>query len=782
MTSPSGRIRRAVSVALIPVWISLRAVAAGITNGGFEAPAPAGGWEIAVYGARPAIGGDTAMRHEGAQSLRVEASEPSDTALAQEVAVSPGHWYRFSAWVRTRGLEARDARVLGAVQVQRPGGTGGIASSPSVSGDTEWRRAEAYFLGPPDGRVRLCLFFAGFGKATGTVWFDEARLDEVNPSSAPLRINAAAPSTRRINPMQYGQFVEYLCDLVPSMWSEQLFDNSFEGLGNYNVVFIKQTDFKEKPWHPSGAVHRGRYSLDASTKVSGSVSQKIEAPPGEPATLGIAQDGLWVEKGHKLSVRVWLRQEGVRGPVRAALRGEQGQVARCEFRPDSEWHAYTGELVASKDDPAASFHLEFQGPGTLWVDNISLMPAHKGDGWRADVTEALRALKPRVIRFGGSALDEPGYGEFQWTDTIGDPDKRRPFHAWGGSQPTGPGLEEFVRLCREVDAEPLLCVRYSGRKPADAAAEVEYFNGAATTPMGAKRAANGHPAPYGVRLWQVGNERESPDYEKDLPAFCDAMKAVDPSIKLLSSFPTEGVLRAAANRLDYVCPHHYTPDLDACASDFARIRSLLGHLAPDGHIKVAVTEWNTTAGDWGLGRATLMTLGNALACSRYHNLLHRNADLVEIANRSNLINSFGSGIIQVNSHNLYRTPTWYAQNLYANHGGDESLDVVSEFPPVVGLDVSATRRSDTGEIVLFVVNDSTTEITRPVEVVGAGAGAREVKRWTLADRESAGERDLQNSFFNPVRVSVAASSFRVTGANFSVRFPALSLTVLRWRP
>ena len=50
-------------------------------------------------------------------------------------------------------------------------------------------------------------------------------------------------------------------------------------------------------------------------------------------------------------------------------------------------------------------------------------------------------------------------------DTIGDPDHRRPFRARGGLQPTGPGLEEFVQFCRMVDAEPLICVRFSRRDP-----------------------------------------------------------------------------------------------------------------------------------------------------------------------------------------------------------------------------------------------------------------------------------------------------------------------------
>src|SRR6202171_2496522 len=90
-------------------------------------------------------------------------------------------------------------------------------------------------------------------------------------------------------------------------------------------------------------------------------------------------------------------------------------------------------------------------------------------------------------------------------------------------------------------------------------------------------------------------------------------------------------------------------------------------------IKVAVTEWNTTAGDAGPRRAMLWSLENALACSRYHNLLHRHADLVDIANRSNLINSFCSGIIQTDNTRLYKTPTYYAQQLYATRAGTKAL-------------------------------------------------------------------------------------------------------------
>ena len=74
--------------------------------------------------------------------------------------------------------------------------------------------------------------------------------------------------------MQYGQFVEYLCDLVPAMWAEKLCDGSFEGLSPYNFVFLKETDFKERPWYPSGEVNRAEVALDTATKVSGAVLEE----------------------------------------------------------------------------------------------------------------------------------------------------------------------------------------------------------------------------------------------------------------------------------------------------------------------------------------------------------------------------------------------------------------------------------------------------------------------------------------------------------------------------
>jgi alpha-N-arabinofuranosidase len=754
-------------------------MAGRLKNPRFEAKLE--GWTLHVYGASPQIAADSSVKHNGKPSLRISATQPSDTALGQEVLLKPGQCYRLRGWVRTRGLNARGSSVYGTFQVQQAGGRGIIASGANHDGDSDWSEVAIHFTAPVGGKARVNVFFVGFGKGTGTAWFADLRLEEVDPAKIPVKITPTLLTSERISPLQYGQFVEYLCDLIPGMWAEKLYDGSFEGLSPYKVPFLKETDFREKPWYPSGAVNRAVYSFDSDNPVSGARAQRIAVADGAPCTVGMSQDGISVEREQACVFSCYLRQQGIAGPVQVRIHREGRVVASCDLKPAGAWKKLQARLVPSQTETNATLTIRFRGPGTLWLDNASLMPEHTVGGWRSDVVAAVRALKPGIIRFGGSALDDPGYGDFEWRDTIGNPDRRKPFRAWGGLQPTGPGLEEIVQLCGHVGAEPLICVRFAGRAPKDAADQVEYFNGAVETPMGKLRARNGHPEPYRIKYWQVGNERAGKNYEARLAAFCTAMKKVDPAITLLSSYPSEGVLRQAGDLIDMVCPHHYDiASLAGAENDLARIRALIRAHAPKKPLKIGVTEWNTTGGDWGPRRARLWTLENALACSRYHNLLHRHCDIVVIANRSNLTNSFCSGIIQTDNHRLYKTPTYFAQQLYATRAGNQPLKIESRLPANLAPDFSATL-SDKGDMVtLFAVNDGLEDVTRPVDFSAFGNKGQEVEVWTLADRKKAGEPDVANSFADPERVTARASKHTAPTPCFNYRFPALSLTVLRW--
>lgn len=187
----------AVSLAFATL-VTAHAQSGLVANPDFEpSGAVTNGWELSVYGATPHVERDTGQVRAGRGSLRAGATEPSDTALGQEVALKPLQWYRFTGWVRTRGLAPTDATVFGTLQVQRAGGAGTLASGANHGGDTEWTNVVVHFQAPPDGRVRLCLFFAGFGKGTGTAWFDELTSRPCKPGlrrAARASIIASPPS------------------------------------------------------------------------------------------------------------------------------------------------------------------------------------------------------------------------------------------------------------------------------------------------------------------------------------------------------------------------------------------------------------------------------------------------------------------------------------------------------------------------------------------------------------------------------------------------------------
>ncbi|MFC1596357.1 alpha-L-arabinofuranosidase C-terminal domain-containing protein [Planctomycetota bacterium] len=751
-----------------------------LQNTGFECAVLHERWTVHVYGAQPKLALGQTVVHEGRQALRVSAEALSDTAFGQEVRLQPGRWYRLTGWVRTDKLDPHGAPVYGTFQIQHPGGRGVVVSGRNHRGTDDWVRETICFTPPGDGLTRIAIFFVGHGQGAGTAWFDEIALEEIDTAVSTLTITRQPLCPGTISPFQYGQFIEYLCGLTLSMSAEQIHDGSFEGVPPYGFVFRKETDRIEKPWYPDGAVHRGEYALDADQPFNGRVAQRITATPGDPCTLGISQGGKFVCRGQPLKCSLHLRSQGLGGPVRVTLWGEGRTYDTAEFRPGPEWQKFEATLTPTESDANATLTISFRGPGTLWIDQVSLLPSDHVFGWRRDVAEALKAMKPGIIRFGGSATEG-----FDWTATIGDPAKRVPFTTcWGGLEPGNAGLEEFVQLCHWVGAEPLICVRFTGKTPKDAADQVEYFNGAATTPMGRKRAENGHAEPYRVKYWQIGNELGDEKYQQGLAAFCQAMKAVDPSIKLMAAFPSPGLLRRAGQLIDYICPHHYgCHNLPRMEEDVRRCRAMIAAGAPGRDIRLGITEWNTTAGDRGLRRAMLWTLENALACARYHNFMHRHCDAIEIANRSNLADSFCSGVIQTNNHALYKTPTYYVQELYANHAGQTPLAVRidADLPVDPAVDTSTTLSVDGTVLSVFAVNPTGTAQQRTLDLTALAPLAEAVEVRTILDTLEAGERDAANSWREPDRIRTVSERITLSGDKLTYELPPLSVTLLKFR-
>ncbi len=763
-----------------PAFIALTAVCAAQTptlkNASFEAASVAEHWTSQGTNLDDVSVSASDDARAGSHSVLVSARKQAEFSLEQEIFLRPGSLWRASVWVKRyeKGTPGP------ALEIDTPSGQQGKSVADGNAG--EWNEQVVIFRAPSPGRVHIRL--RAFSGNAGKVGFDDVRLTPVPEHlGEPERviITDQRLSDRPIDLKQGGQFIEPLIRLTPSMIAQQVESTSFEEEPAWQPSYKAAIDKPFRPWYPDGAVHVANYMLDSQNPFNGKLSQRIDLPQAG-VWAGLSQGGYYLERGHSYRLRLHMRGTGS-VPVRAYIHADGGVVAGPVSLGNAaeNWSGAGGLLTAKRDSQNATLTIEFQGAGTLWLDRVYMIDADAVLGmWRRDVVDALKAMKPGVIRFGGSTLEV-----FEWDRCIGDWDKRVPYATipWGGLDPNFIGVEEFVQLAQHVGAEPLICVRWTGKKPEDAFAEVQYLNGAASTTWGSVRNRNGHARPYGVKYWQIGNEIGGPAYDASVKAFAEAMRRADPTIKVLSSFPSAETLTLGGGYLDYLCPHHY--DIGNLQGTEDNLKSLAQQIREHSgrkDIRVAVTEWNTTAGEWGLTRGILQTLGNALGCSRYQNMLHRYSSLVEIAIRSNLSDSFGSGVLQPGPGWLYLAPTYYSQQLYQRAAGSFPLRIERSGSSDLYLrepDLSATAAPD-GALRIFSVN-STGEARRVEFQLAQGiAPVNTGKVFVLHDTSAPADSEAMNSRDFPNRIAIAERPAPPAGRRFEFTFEPYSVTLIEF--
>jgi len=758
--------------------VASAAQAAEIENPSFEAAES--GWKLHARmekdsTRKPTLATDDREFKAGKRSLAVTVEDAGEVSVRQRIFLPVGSLWRAKAWLRTQNLKG----------VPEPGGqlaiytpNGFVGMSAGKIPDSTWREEAVTFRVPSPGVVDITLLATR--KSTGKVWFDDVRLEPVTaPATKEIRILPQRLGKRPIDVKQGGQFIEPLCNLIPSITSQQVDLPSFEEEPKWNVSYKAATDKPYRPWYPDGAVHVAMYSFDSELPYNGKRSQRIELPVPR-ARVGISQDGFYTRAGVAYKLRLHMKGRG-NVPVWASLRAGGEQVAKPVLlgRAGTDWGAAETRLVATRASENATLTILFEGPGTLWLDQVYLIGEDAVLGiWRADMVEALRAMSPGVVRFGGSTIEA-----FEWENAIGPWDTRVPFTTvWGGLEPNFASVEEFVQLCQHIKAEPLVCIRWTGKTPAAAAAQVEYFNGGPETVWGKVRAKNGHPRPYGVKLWQIGNEVGGGQYDDSVRAFAEAMRKVDPTIKVLSSYPSAETLARGEGYLDYLCPHHYEcGDLVGKEKDLKLLQDEIDRYGKGRDIRVAVTEWNTTAGEFGLGRGMLQTLGNALGCARYHNLMQRHSDLIEIAIRSNLADSFGSGVLVPGPGWMFFAPTFHAQKMYARAAGSYTVKVeaASELPwHLQEPDISATFSADGKILRIYAVNSTTQAQPVNFDLSGFEREVTSGRQIALVDWEKTLDSEVMNTRDDPNRVAPMEKPLAVRGKKFQHSFAPLSVNLL----
>lgn len=277
---------------------------------------------------------------------------------------------------------------------------------------------------------------------------------------------------------------------------------------------------------------------------SGGRAQRIEIISSES---GICQwTWLPLHRVKSYTFRIILRSPNISAfTVRLYMEGQGKPVSAYHITGAAKcWKAFEGSLEVETGNPADvpySVAITADTPGQFVISRFLLYPSDHIDGADPEVVTFLKESKLPILRWPGGNF----VSGYHWKDAVGPQDMRptRANPAWTGVEPNLFGTDEFIAFCRNVGCEPMICVNTGDGTPEEAAGWIEYCNGSADTPMGQLRAKNGHPEPYNVHFWEIGNElwgrwqvnwTTPAGYIDRAECFAAAMKKADPSIELIA--------------------------------------------------------------------------------------------------------------------------------------------------------------------------------------------------------------------------------------------------------
>ena len=424
---------------------------------------------------------------------------------------------------------------------------------------------------------------------------------------------------------------------------------------------------------------------------------------------GIVNAGYWgmgFEEGKTYRLSLWCKAVGTyTGQLKASLLNSSGTAigtATIEGDITSEWKCFTAEITATATAPAGKFQLTGTAAGTVLVDVVSLFPpTFKGreNGCREDLAQMLADCKPAFLRFPGGCVVE-GNGtidnqqRFEWKKTIG-PIEQRPGHFnnnWGYDLTDGLGFLEYLELCEDLGAAPLFVCNiglghgYATGYGKDDLQEVidevldaiEYANGDASTRYGAMRIRDGHPAPFNLRMIEIGNENnqdenarlQSDHYYTRYRIFREAILDKYPGMYLIGNVAAWGTDTPGWWGTDVeAVDEHYYRSPDWFASKFRMYDNY-----QRGTHKVYVGEYAVTQ-DFG----TTGTLKAALGEAIYMMGAERNADVVNMMSyapifvNENHDRPWLPDMIRFNASKSFGTPSYHVQRMFATSTGRQNV-------------------------------------------------------------------------------------------------------------
>ncbi len=528
------------------------------------------------------------------------------------------------------------------------------------------------------------------------------------------------------------------------------------------------------------------------------------------------------------------RREFVKG-LAAAATGAAVLSAQRPSGPPAHIDVVINEPIATIRPEIYGHFIEHLGGviyDGVWVGEGSAVP--NTHGIRTPVIDALRAIKAPVVRWPGGCFAD----SYDWRDGIGPESARNPrTNFWGGTDPNSFGTQEFMRFCDLAGAKPYFAANLRSLPAKDFYEWVEYVNSPAGSTLGAKRRAEqGHPEPYGVHYWGIGNESwgcggnfTPEDYASEFRRFTAWVPSYGERPALIASGPNEHdldwtrrLMRSMAEKRQVqsiygLSTHYYTWNLSAGKTtnwfegkrDALRfgplewyellsqgsymetiVNDTWGALAesdPRHHVKLIVDEWGAWyAPGTEIGKKYILsqmpTLRDALLSGLTLDIFNRHADKVAMANAAQLINCLHSLMLASGDH-FVLTTNYYVFKMYMPHMGAQAVRAEFAAPsvrydrngtPAMLWSLRGSASVNGKELTLTVVNSSLDEAF-DTEIVIRGATAASATGMVLTNADP----HAHNDFEHPGVVEPAKVSVDVRGGRIVHQFPSKSVTALQ---
>jgi alpha-L-arabinofuranosidase len=493
-------------------------------------------------------------------------------------------------------------------------------------------------------------------------------------------------------------------------------------------------------------------------------------------------------------------------PFTVRLETQQGEClgeAQVEVK-EARWSKLTAPITAAHTCDNARFVLLAKSKGAISLDEISLFPRktfhNRPNGLRPDLAQAIGDLHPKFIRFpGGCVAHGDGLGNiYRWKETIGPVEQRRgQENIWRYHQSVGLGYYEYFQFCEDIGAKPLPVIAAGvycqnsnyqpgrGQKgismeemPAfiqDILDLVEWANGAAASPWGAKRAEAGHPEPFHLQYIGIGNEDAiTPCFEERFKMIQAALQKKHPEITIIGTVGPapdgnefkKGWEFAREQKIPMVDEHYY--QLPQWFLENLNRYDGYDRKGPNVYVgEYAVKENNR-----------YNTLYSAIAEAAYLTGLEHNGDVVRLASYAPLLANtkhpqWKPDLIYFNNTSVFLSVNYYVQQLFATNMGDALYSTAMAGNSTQGLAVSAVKESKTGDLILKLVNPNAQ--TKQLHLVLSGANEFSP---TATQTVLTGEPLAANSQDGPARLLPKTGNVSVR-KSFDYEAPGTSLSVLR---